>query len=54
MAALEVIKLIAGFGKPLASKLLTFDLRDMSFRSIPIQRRPDCTVCGAMTSRADS
>jgi molybdopterin-synthase adenylyltransferase len=46
LAAMEAIKLIAGLGQPLAGKLLTFDLRDMSFRTIAIARRPDCAVCG--------
>jgi molybdopterin-synthase adenylyltransferase len=46
LAAMEAIKLIAGLGSPLAGKLLTFDLRDMTFRTIPIARRPDCAVCG--------
>jgi molybdopterin/thiamine biosynthesis adenylyltransferase len=46
LAAMESIKLIAGLGQPLAGRLLTFDLRDMSFRTIAIARRPDCTVCG--------
>jgi molybdopterin-synthase adenylyltransferase len=45
MAAMEAIKLLAGFGTPLAGRLLAFDLRDMSFRSIPIARRGDCAVC---------
>jgi molybdopterin/thiamine biosynthesis adenylyltransferase len=47
LAAMEAIKLLAGFGQPLAGRLLTFDLRDMSFRTIAIARRPDCAVCGA-------
>jgi molybdopterin/thiamine biosynthesis adenylyltransferase len=46
LAAMEAIKLIAGFGESLAGSLLTFDLRDMSFRTIAIQRRPDCAICG--------
>jgi molybdopterin-synthase adenylyltransferase len=46
LAAMEAIKLIAGFGQPLAGKLLTYDLRDMSFRTIAIARRGDCAVCG--------
>ena len=45
MAAMEAIKLLANFGSPLAGKLLAFDLRDMSFRAIPIARRPDCPIC---------
>jgi molybdopterin/thiamine biosynthesis adenylyltransferase len=46
LAAMEAIKLIAGLGQPLVGRLLTFDLRDMSFRTIAIPRRPDCAVCG--------
>jgi molybdopterin/thiamine biosynthesis adenylyltransferase len=45
LAAMEAIKLIARLGQPLAGKLLTFDLRDMSFRTIALARRPDCAVC---------
>jgi molybdopterin/thiamine biosynthesis adenylyltransferase len=47
LAAMEAIKLIAGLGAPLSGKLLTFDLRDMTFRTIAISRRPDCAVCGS-------
>ncbi|HIF39663.1 MAG TPA: HesA/MoeB/ThiF family protein [Planctomycetes bacterium] len=46
MAAMEAIKVITGNGEPLAGRLLTYDLRDMSFRNLTIQRRPDCPVCG--------
>jgi molybdopterin-synthase adenylyltransferase len=46
LAAMEVIKLIACLGEPLAGRLLTFDLHDMSFRSISITRRPECATCG--------
>jgi molybdopterin/thiamine biosynthesis adenylyltransferase len=48
LAAMEAIKVIAGIGQPLAGRLLTFDLRDMSFRTIAIARRADCAVCGQM------
>ena len=47
LAAMEVIKLIAGIGEPLTGRLLTFDLRDMSFRTVPIARQPDCPICSA-------
>ncbi|MEK6259187.1 MAG: HesA/MoeB/ThiF family protein [Planctomycetota bacterium] len=53
LAAMEVIKLIAGIGEPLTGRLLTFDLRDMSFRTVPIARQPDCAVCSALSSRVD-
>lgn len=45
LAAMEVIKLIAGLGQPLTGRLLVFDLRNMSFRTIPIARLPDCPEC---------
>ncbi len=48
LAAMEAIKLIAGFGKPLAGKLLKYDLRDMTFRTLPIRRRADCACCGSL------
>lgn len=46
LAAMEVIKLAAGLGGPLAGRLLNFDLRNMNFTTIAIARRPDCAVCG--------
>lgn len=49
LAAMEAIKLLAGLGEPLAGKLLTFDLRDMSFRTLAISRKPDCAVCSELT-----
>jgi molybdopterin/thiamine biosynthesis adenylyltransferase len=48
LAAMEVIKLIAGVGEPLSGRLLTFDLRDVSFRTVPIARQSDCVVCGSL------
>ena len=46
LGAMEAIKVIAGFGQPLAGELLTCDLRGMTFRKRRIQRNPDCPVCG--------
>jgi molybdopterin-synthase adenylyltransferase len=46
MAAMETIKLLAGFGTNLAGHLLVFRLRDMSFRRYRIRRNPDCEHCG--------
>lgn len=48
MAAMEAIKVIAGFGEPLLGRLLRFDLRDMSFHTLQVDRDPGCTVCGAI------
>ncbi|MDE0915884.1 MAG: HesA/MoeB/ThiF family protein [Planctomycetota bacterium] len=47
MAAMEAIKVITGNGEPLAGRLLTYDLRDMRFHTVKIQKRPDCPVCGS-------
>lgn len=46
IAAMEGIKVVAGFGETLAGKLLCYDARTMEFRRVPIQRKPDCPVCG--------
>ena len=45
LAAMETIKIIAGFGRPLFGELLTFDLRDMSSRKYKIHRNVDCPDC---------
>jgi molybdopterin/thiamine biosynthesis adenylyltransferase len=46
LGAMEVIKVLAGLGAPLAGQLLIGDLRDMSFRKVAIQRNSGCAVCG--------
>jgi molybdopterin/thiamine biosynthesis adenylyltransferase len=48
LAAMEVIKLIGGFGKPLLNVLLTYDLSDVSFRRYKIRRDPSCCVCSQL------
>lgn len=45
LAAMEVIKLVAGLGTPLAGRMLLFDLRDMGFRTLPLRGRRDCETC---------
>ncbi|MBT3288584.1 MAG: HesA/MoeB/ThiF family protein [Victivallales bacterium] len=45
IAALEVVKAIAGFGKLLVGELLVFDLLNLSFRKMKIKRNPNCPVC---------
>lgn len=47
LGAMEVIKLLTGLGDPLLGRLLTCDLRTMSFRTFNTMRQPDCSVCGA-------
>ncbi len=46
MAALEAIKVLAGFGEPLKGRLLTYDLKDCSFRTLRVRRNVDCSTCG--------
>ncbi len=47
LGAMEAIKLLAGIGQPLAGRMLTADLREMTFRHVKLSRRADCSVCGA-------
>lgn len=46
LGAMEAIKVLAGFGQPLAGQMLTCDLREMTFRKRNILRNPGCAVCG--------
>jgi bacteriocin biosynthesis cyclodehydratase domain-containing protein len=48
MAAIEGIKLLVGLGETLQGTLLYFDAARMSFQRVPVARRPDCPVCGAL------
>jgi molybdopterin/thiamine biosynthesis adenylyltransferase len=50
LGAMEVIKLLANLGEPLAGRLLIGDLRDMSFRTVKIERDKDCSVCAGVVS----
>jgi adenylyltransferase/sulfurtransferase len=44
--ALEVIKLIAGIGKPLIGRMLIFDGVNLKFREVQIRKDPECMACG--------
>jgi molybdopterin/thiamine biosynthesis adenylyltransferase len=46
IAAMEAIKVLAGFGRPLAGRMLLCDLRDVAFRVVNLKRDPACSVCG--------
>ena len=48
IAAMEAIKLVSGLGDPLCSRMLTYDLRTVGFRSLEIERRADCAVCSGV------
>ncbi len=45
LAALEGIKLIAGFGEVLKGVMLFYDTRSMNFNKVKLQRNPDCAIC---------
>ncbi len=42
----EAIKLIAGIGDPLAGRLMIYDALEMTYRSVKVNKDPDCAVCG--------
>ena len=48
MAAMEAIKALCGLGDTLQSKLLSFDLRDMTFLKSPLTKRHDCPACSKL------
>ncbi len=45
MQATEAIKVLAGVGSPLKSKLMICDFNDMSFTTIDIAKRANCPAC---------
>ncbi len=46
MMAVETIKLLTGYGKPMLSKMLVFNTIDMEFRKLNIYKDEDCAICG--------
>jgi len=44
--ATEAIKLLAGIGETLVSRLMLYDALSMRFRELKLRRNPDCPVCG--------
>jgi molybdopterin-synthase adenylyltransferase len=46
LGAMEAIKVLAGFGEPLAGRMLMFDLREMTCSTRKLTINPDCPVCG--------
>jgi molybdopterin/thiamine biosynthesis adenylyltransferase len=45
LGAMEAIKVLSGFGQPLAGRMLSMDLREMTFRNYEIRRRENCQLC---------
>ncbi len=46
LMAIEAIKLLTGYGKPMISQMLLFSTLDMDFRKVKIHRDGDCPICG--------
>lgn len=46
LMAIETIKLLTGYGKPLLSRMLVYNTFDIEFRKVRLHRDPDCAVCG--------
>lgn len=51
LQATEVLKLVLGLGDSLAGRLLLVDALRMQFRSIALERDPDCPACGTREIR---
>lgn len=49
VAAMEVIKLVTGKGKPLMGWMLVADLGSLEFRKVKLHRIVDCPACGVGT-----
>jgi molybdopterin/thiamine biosynthesis adenylyltransferase len=45
--ATEAIKFLLGKGDLLTGRLLTYNALKMKFREVPLDRNPDCPLCGA-------
>jgi len=52
LMAVEAIKILTGFGKPLTSGMLTFNLMDMHFTTLNIHRDEQCPVCSPHAASA--
>jgi adenylyltransferase/sulfurtransferase len=42
----EAIKLITGIGEPLSGRLMIYDALEMSYKTVKINKDPDCAICG--------
>ena len=46
LMAIEAIKLLTGFGRPLRDRMLFFDTHTMEFQKLRIHKSPVCEECG--------
>ena len=42
----EAIKLITGIGESLSGRLMIYDALEMSYKTVKINKDPDCAICG--------
>src|ERR1700754_1708239 len=42
----EAIKLITGIGEPLSGRLMIYDALEMTYRTVRVQKDPECPLCG--------
>ena len=54
LAAMEVIKWIAGMEGTLVGQMLTADLRSMDFRKLRVRRVPECPECAGLPDEGES
>ncbi|WP_407274998.1 HesA/MoeB/ThiF family protein [Halothiobacillus sp. DCM-1] len=47
LQAVEAIKVLAGFGRPLIGRLALFDVKNAEWRTLKFRRDPACPVCQA-------
>jgi adenylyltransferase/sulfurtransferase len=45
MAALEVVRALAGWGTPLAGRLAIIDMLDRRWREVAVAKEPECPIC---------
>jgi molybdopterin/thiamine biosynthesis adenylyltransferase len=51
LMAMEAIKVLTGFGKPLLSEMLVFNMTDAEFRKVHTRRDKDCIVCSSCNEK---
>jgi molybdopterin/thiamine biosynthesis adenylyltransferase len=50
LMAIEAVKILTGYGRPLVSEMLHFNTSGMDFRRMRLARDPGCPVCGPTSS----
>ncbi len=47
LMAIEAVKLLTGYGRPLLSEMLVFNTMDMDFRKVKIPKDDQCRICAS-------